>query len=99
VPRVDTTRAKGFHADWGGGDCHAKHDKRDGNGIAADATSSEYVDAVDLFSTIDLASDPLEEYALGEPETCAGYRAWKPVEARWNYCRLTEVVKEQSFLQ
>jgi len=47
-----------------------------------------------------LQTDPLEEYPLAKPESCAGYEsgAWKPSEPQWNYCRLTEVVKKHSFL-
>jgi arylsulfatase A-like enzyme len=47
-----------------------------------------------------LRTDPLEEYPLAKPESCADYAggAWKPGEPRWNYCRLTEVVKKHSFL-
>jgi arylsulfatase A-like enzyme len=47
----------------------------------------------------DLANDPLEEYPLAKPDDCAAYRASKPAAARWNYCRLIDVVKERSFLR
>jgi arylsulfatase A-like enzyme len=48
----------------------------------------------------DLARDPLEEYPLAIPETCAKYvdRSWTPADEAWQYCRLTEVVREASFL-
>lgn len=45
-----------------------------------------------------LASDPLEEYPLAEPENCSGYATWRTSEARWHYCRLTEAVANDSFL-
>ncbi len=47
-----------------------------------------------------LADDPLEEYPLAKPDSCAGYAqgAWTPKDPRWHYCRLTEVVAKDSFL-
>lgn len=48
----------------------------------------------------DLQGDPLEEYPLDKPASCAGYEAGtlKPSAAGWNFCRLMEVVAKQSFL-
>jgi len=47
-----------------------------------------------------LADDPLEEYPLALPESCEGYahEHWTVADPRWHYCRLTEVVEEDSFL-
>ena len=47
-----------------------------------------------------LATDPLEEYPLPEPESCSAYSngTWTPADPRWHYCRLTEVVDTLSFL-
>jgi arylsulfatase A-like enzyme len=47
-----------------------------------------------------LADDPLEEYPLAKPNSCAGYKdgTWTPADPQWHYCRLTDVVAEQSFL-
>jgi len=48
----------------------------------------------------DVANDPLEEYPLTIPDSCAGYAngSWTPDNEAWHYCRLTEVVAEESFL-
>jgi hypothetical protein len=45
-----------------------------------------------------LASDPLEEYPLAKPESCADYvnGKWKPADPRWHYCRLTDIVARES---
>jgi arylsulfatase A-like enzyme len=47
-----------------------------------------------------LATDPLEEYPLANPDSCSNYNSgtWKPADARWHYCRLTDIVATQSFL-
>jgi len=47
-----------------------------------------------------LADDPLEEYPLAKPDSCAGYTdgRWTPADPQWHYCRLTDVVATQSFL-
>ncbi len=46
-----------------------------------------------------LVDDPLEEYPLAKPDSCAGYTdsAWTPSDPRWHYCRLTDVVARHSF--
>jgi arylsulfatase A-like enzyme len=47
-----------------------------------------------------LIEDPLEEYPLGTPDDCGGYSngTWSPADPEWHYCRLTEVVRQRSFL-
>lgn len=48
-----------------------------------------------------LATDPLEEFPLSKPASCAGYQstAPKPADPTWNYCRLSEVIATDSFMQ
>jgi hypothetical protein len=48
-----------------------------------------------------LAKDPLEEFPLAKPDSCADYDkgAWTPAEPRWHYCRLADIVATQSFLK
>ncbi len=48
-----------------------------------------------------LAKDPLEEYPLEKPASCADYAAgkWKTSDPQWNYCRLNEVMAKESFMQ
>ena len=60
-------------------------------------TNGSETDSCEFYN---LASDPLEEYALTKPESCADYTAgkWTPADANWNYCRLNEVVRQHSFL-
>jgi arylsulfatase A-like enzyme len=47
-----------------------------------------------------LDKDPLEEYPLAKPDSCADYAngTWKPADPRWHYCRLTDVVARNSLL-
>jgi len=47
-----------------------------------------------------LANDPLEEYPLKTPDSCASYtdKSWTPDDQEWHYCRLMEVVKEESYI-
>jgi arylsulfatase A-like enzyme len=47
-----------------------------------------------------LKDDPLEEYPLAKPDSCAAYTdgTWSPEDPQWHYCRLKEVVKEHSFI-
>ncbi|HEX6998980.1 MAG TPA: sulfatase-like hydrolase/transferase [Gammaproteobacteria bacterium] len=49
----------------------------------------------------DLLDDPLEEYPLAKPDSCAGYAdgTWGPALQEWHFCRLLEVVATQSFLR
>lgn len=49
----------------------------------------------------DLANDPLEEYPLANPASCAAFAGgdWTPADPRWHYCRLTDVVRTKSFLE
>ncbi len=47
-----------------------------------------------------LATDPLEEFPLDEPASCAGYAdgTSSPEESGWHFCRLTDVISRHSFL-
>ena len=51
-----------------------------------------------LFYNLD--RDPIEEYPLGKPASCADYRLgkWKSADPAWNYCRLIEVIATRSFM-
>jgi arylsulfatase A-like enzyme len=48
----------------------------------------------------DLGADPLEEYPLAKPASCADYESgkWRPANREWHYCRLLDIVATQSFL-
>jgi arylsulfatase A-like enzyme len=47
-----------------------------------------------------LLDDPLEEYPLEKPDSCAGYTdgSWTPKDPEWHYCRLTEVIRDYSYI-
>jgi arylsulfatase A-like enzyme len=47
-----------------------------------------------------LLDDPLEEYPLAKPDSCAGYKngTWTADAPEWHFCRLHEVIAEESFL-
>lgn len=47
-----------------------------------------------------LAKDPLEEYPLAKPASCAGYEngTWTPSAPDWHFCRLQQVLAKESFL-
>ena len=47
-----------------------------------------------------LVDDPLEEYPLDKPDSCANYKngTWTPVDPEWHFCRLQEVIINESFL-
>jgi hypothetical protein len=47
-----------------------------------------------------LMDDPLEEYPLAKPESCANYKngTWTPSDPKWHFCRLQEVLGKESFL-
>ncbi len=47
-----------------------------------------------------LIDDPLEEYPLAKPESCANYAnaTWTPADPKWHFCRLQEVLGKESFL-
>jgi arylsulfatase A-like enzyme len=47
-----------------------------------------------------LLNDPLEEYPLAKPDSCADYTKgkWTPADPQWHYCRLTDVVARESIL-
>jgi hypothetical protein len=42
-----------------------------------------------------LIADPLEEYPLDKPASCAG--SWTPADRQWHYCRLSELIRTESF--
>lgn len=46
-----------------------------------------------------LKDDPLEEYPLEKPDSCARYTdgSLTPEDPDWNYCRLMEVVREKGY--
>ena len=48
-----------------------------------------------------LADDPLEEYPLEKPQSCAVYDdgTSRPDEAGWHFCRLLRIVATESFLR
>src|SRR5690606_29597800 len=54
-------------------------------------------DACELFN---LENDPLEEYPLPKPASCAAYAngTLQPPDPAWHYCRLIEVLQTQSFM-
>ena len=47
-----------------------------------------------------LVKDPLEEYPLDKPDSCANYKngTWTPAKQEWHFCRLQEVIAKESFL-
>jgi arylsulfatase A-like enzyme len=47
-----------------------------------------------------LVDDPLEEYPLEKPDSCTGYEdgTWTTADPEWHFCRLHEVIAEESFL-
>jgi arylsulfatase A-like enzyme len=47
-----------------------------------------------------LHDDPLEEYTLPKPKSCANYKngTWRAATPEWNFCRLQEVLAKESFL-
>ncbi len=47
-----------------------------------------------------LIDDPLEEYPLAKPESCANYKngIWTAAVPEWHFCRLQEVIGKESFL-
>jgi arylsulfatase A-like enzyme len=47
-----------------------------------------------------LLDDPLEEYPLAKPDSCANYEngTWTPAKPEWHFCRLQEVISKESFL-
>ena len=47
-----------------------------------------------------LEDDPLEEYPLEKPVSCENYagNSWTPENPEWHYCRLVEVIKEDSYV-
>jgi hypothetical protein len=57
---------------------------------AATAASCEFYD---------LVQDPLEEYPLAKPDSCAHYGGrWSPADPEWHFCRLADAVAKNSFL-
>jgi arylsulfatase A-like enzyme len=57
--------------------------------------------APDNCQFFDLVDDPLEEYPLAKPASCAAFKAgtWTPANREWHYCRLTEIVATQTFMK
>jgi arylsulfatase A-like enzyme len=51
-------------------------------------------------SFYNLIDDPIEEYPLAKPESCANYKngTWKTTAPEWHFCRLQEVIGTESFL-
>ncbi|MGD9158925.1 MAG: sulfatase-like hydrolase/transferase [Desulfobacteraceae bacterium] len=51
-------------------------------------------------SFYNIEDDPLEEYPFEKPENCLKYtdKSWTPENPEWHYCRLMEVVKEDSYV-
>jgi arylsulfatase A-like enzyme len=47
-----------------------------------------------------IVDDPIEEYPLDKPASCAGYEngTWAPSDPEWNFCRLREVIAKKSSL-
>ena len=47
-----------------------------------------------------LLDDPLEEYPLSKPDSCANYTngTWTPAAPEWNFCRLQGILAKESFL-
>jgi len=47
-----------------------------------------------------VAEDPLEEYPLDKPASCAEYtnKKWTPKDPQWHFCRLKDIVATESFL-
>jgi hypothetical protein len=47
-----------------------------------------------------LVDDPIEEYPLAKPDSCADYKngTWTPDDPEWHFCRLQEVIAKESFL-
>ncbi|MCC6201600.1 MAG: sulfatase-like hydrolase/transferase [Gammaproteobacteria bacterium] len=47
-----------------------------------------------------LKNDPLEEYPLAKPVSCADYSkgSWTPAKPEWHFCRLQEVLTKESFI-
>jgi len=47
-----------------------------------------------------LMDDPLEEYPLAKPDSCANYQngTWTTAVPEWHFCRLQEVIAKESFM-
>jgi hypothetical protein len=47
-----------------------------------------------------LHDDPIEEYPLAKPDSCANCEngTWAPAVPEWNFCHLQEVIGKESFL-
>jgi arylsulfatase A-like enzyme len=48
----------------------------------------------------DLQADPLEEYPLPKPASCASHAngSWQPARQEWHFCQLQQVLAQKSFL-
>ena len=58
------------------------------------------INSPDNCTFYNLINDPLEEYPLAKPGSCADYTngKWTPADSQWHYCRLTDVVAKESFM-
>jgi len=47
-----------------------------------------------------LVDDPIEEYPLAKPDSCANYAngTWTTADPEWHFCRLQEVIDKESYL-
>jgi len=54
----------------------------------------------DACAFYNLVRDPIEEFALNEPDSCANYEngRWTPTDQDWHFCRLLAVLAKDSFL-
>ena len=54
----------------------------------------------DACSFYNLVRDPIEEFALDKPKSCAGYESGglSPTSQDWHFCRLLDVLAKESFL-
>jgi arylsulfatase A-like enzyme len=68
------------------------------NGTYKLVCTNDYAAGSCLF--YNLATDPIEEYPLDKPPSCDDYTQgkWMPVDPRWNYCRLSEIIATRSFM-
>src|SRR5690606_34097827 len=60
-------------------------------------TNSAAADACEFYN---LERDPLEEYTLAKPASCAQYDngSWTPADESWHFCKLRGVIETESFL-
>jgi arylsulfatase A-like enzyme len=58
------------------------------------------IDGTENCQFFNLADDPLEEYPLAKPKSCADFTngKWTPKDPQWHFCRLRDVIAKDSFL-